>query len=266
MKVCVIGNSHIVALKLAWDRFSSQADGVELRFFGSSGQNLRFLKLDKGALTSDDREVVQQMKVTSGGSSRIEIADYDAFLLSGLSLGVYNMLRLAKDHRTVGTVGVAPYSHLISDAVFDLAVKRHFALATCVQVTDLIRSVAPNAPIAAAPTPHPCRGLTDARNHWADAELLSTRIEPVWSRELAEFLATRRVSFVPQRKETQDGRFFTQKRYSVGSVSLRGMKERVKEEHRHMNAEYGSYVLADALPMIGAPAGAAARIAAAAAA
>lgn len=252
MKLCVIGNSHIVMVKSAWDDVSKTLPRVSAEFFAASGSKLNGLELRGRSLTSDSPAVVSQLKATSGGRPSIEIDRYDGFLLVGLNLGLVNVLRVGSDHRTVSTVGQAPFGHLVSDGAFDLSVKRQFEAASCLRIAEMIRSVAPDAPIVAVPTPHATRGITSRGGQfWVDAEILSARAEPVWRKLLAGFVEASGVIVVEQPDETLDRRYFTEKRYAVGSVRLRGMTERVEEEHRHMNAEYGSLVLKDVLPHFG---------------
>jgi hypothetical protein len=252
MRLCFIGNSHIVMVKTAWDGLRRSLRGVDGEFFAASGSRLNGLERRGRSLVSDNPAVVDQMKSTSGGRSSIDVDRYDGFVLVGLNLGLVNVLRIGADHRTVSTVGRAPFGHLVSDGAFDLAIRRQFQNASCVKIAEMIREVAPETPIVAIPTPHATRGVTARSGQfWADAELLSARMDPVWRDELAAFVAACRLSLVEQPEETLDQRYFTDRRYSVGSVRLRGMTERVEEEHRHMNGDYGALVLKAAAPHLG---------------
>jgi hypothetical protein len=255
MRLCFIGNSHIVMVKSAWDEFAKSHADLEGEFFAASGSKMNGLELRGRSLVSDNSSVVDQLKATSGGRTSIDVDRYDGFVLVGLNLGLVNVLRVGQDHRTVATVGKAPFGHLCSDGAFDLAVKRQFDAASSRRIAEMIRSVDQKVPIAAVPTPHAARGITGRSNQfWADAELLSARAEQPWREQLEEFIQACGVAFVEQREETLDGRYFTERRFSVGSVRLRGMTERVEEEFRHMNADYGALVLQDVMPHFGAAA------------
>lgn len=89
MNVCVIGNSHTAALKKAYDTSQSCLDKVScyFRFFASTSKNLRALYLDTEAraFVTDDKVLTSMLEVTSGGSSTIDLDDFDCFLLIGMT-------------------------------------------------------------------------------------------------------------------------------------------------------------------------------------
>src|ERR1700748_2002214 len=83
--ICVIGNSHTAAFKQAWDnRAPAVADGVSLTFFAARSQYLDTLVYEPGAFVSRDPELSERLRLTSGGKDRIDLADYDAFVLIGM--------------------------------------------------------------------------------------------------------------------------------------------------------------------------------------
>lgn len=84
MKVCIIGNSHVGALKRAWDRISKDHPGLELVFFAHRGTGMSALKSRDGQLLTDDEALASAMRFTSGGLDRIIPQDYDVFLIYGL--------------------------------------------------------------------------------------------------------------------------------------------------------------------------------------
>ena len=84
MKICVIGTSHLGALKQGWDMVRDEFAGLDLVFFGSPGSSLRQLRTKGTRLVADDAALAKSLAYTSGGLSEIVIADYDAFLLYGV--------------------------------------------------------------------------------------------------------------------------------------------------------------------------------------
>lgn len=90
MKLCVIGNSHIGAMKLAYDAIGSAKLGAELTFFGARGNSITELRIRNGNLRPAfrNRELRGFLKMTSNGLSKIDPNKYDSFLCIGLSKNV----------------------------------------------------------------------------------------------------------------------------------------------------------------------------------
>jgi hypothetical protein len=91
MKICIIGNSHVAALKLAWvNHFDKRCKkDNDITFFASPGNSLRSLKLENNKLIPDSEQLKKNLRATSGGKSFIELASYDVFLLYGLATQPY---------------------------------------------------------------------------------------------------------------------------------------------------------------------------------
>ena len=81
MKICIIGNSHVGALKRAWDAESYPS--IEIVFFAARGARLRDLTVKRKVLVPATRSLKNALKFTSGGISRIDPKQYDYFLIYG---------------------------------------------------------------------------------------------------------------------------------------------------------------------------------------
>lgn len=83
-KVCIIGNSHLGAFKLALD--GEQIEGVSDRYefdtFGSIRASLLQTEIKTGKLVPTRDDVAKNFEKTSGGQSEIKLADYDAFVIA----------------------------------------------------------------------------------------------------------------------------------------------------------------------------------------
>jgi hypothetical protein len=84
MKICIIGNSHVGALKRAWDTISPAYPGLEMVFFAHRGNGMAALKRQGKQLVPTSDALAAAIKFTSGGLDRIVPNDYDAFLIYGL--------------------------------------------------------------------------------------------------------------------------------------------------------------------------------------
>jgi hypothetical protein len=85
MKICIIGNSHIGALKRAWDNNEwQQCNAIELTFFGDRGNGLKDLIVENNVLKAGSARLEKALEFTSCGASSIYPQNYDAYLVYGL--------------------------------------------------------------------------------------------------------------------------------------------------------------------------------------
>ncbi len=82
MKICIIGNSHVGALKRAWD--ADPDPSLALEFFAARGARLRDLRVKRNRLAPKTWALKRAFKFTSAGQSRIEPDRYDCFLIYAL--------------------------------------------------------------------------------------------------------------------------------------------------------------------------------------
>lgn len=92
ISVCLIGDSHLAALKMGWPAIQADFPDVSLRFYAGGAATMLGLEVQDGALVAAAPELRRKFEMTSGGSYKI--ADvYDLYVLCGLGLSV----RLARD-------------------------------------------------------------------------------------------------------------------------------------------------------------------------
>lgn len=84
-RICVLGDSHIAALKLGWDKIASQHPNFELVFFADRLDGLKGMYTKDGILHPDNDELASSISHTSGGINHIDPFSYDLFLLYGLA-------------------------------------------------------------------------------------------------------------------------------------------------------------------------------------
>lgn len=87
-RVCVLGNSHVGALKLAYDADPSLASRMRLTFFAARGDEMRHLRLRDGRIEASTPLLEHSIRHTSGGLSEVDPQAYDAFLVYGLELRI----------------------------------------------------------------------------------------------------------------------------------------------------------------------------------
>lgn len=103
MRHCIIGNSHTVAYRLAWERIADDHPQSSIRAFVAPGDQLR-LRWADGTLGAADPETEEWMAERSGGVRRINPQEYDRFWVIGMGLGINQATNLS--------LHVSPHSSL----------------------------------------------------------------------------------------------------------------------------------------------------------
>ncbi|MCU0827778.1 MAG: hypothetical protein MUE52_10315 [Tabrizicola sp.] len=157
LRLCVIGNSHIAALKLGWEAAKAKGVQPDVRptFFGAPRDGMRHVALSNGCLIPGRKDIVEFFKLISGGQDRIRLSDYDAFLLTGLNISSKRILRLYKTHAWVGLNGTAGKVVVHPAFAQDFLAER-YAETRMIDLASQIRATV-QAPI-----------LTVAEPHWAE--------------------------------------------------------------------------------------------------
>lgn len=89
MKLCILGNSHIAALKSGWERIKDDFPGTTLTFFGSRRKRLGDLTIERDRLIPKNEFVRKDLALTSGGQEYVAPSEYDAILIFGLYFNAF---------------------------------------------------------------------------------------------------------------------------------------------------------------------------------
>ncbi|MEM9062814.1 MAG: hypothetical protein AAGD13_20320 [Pseudomonadota bacterium] len=111
-RICVLGNSHLAAMKSGWDLISDHTDGYELTFFGAPKAMMDGLVLEGSKLVPQNDKLKVKLRVFSGGSEMVDLNAYDAFVVVGLQFGPRRIAQLYRSHRPVGFEWREPLSDL----------------------------------------------------------------------------------------------------------------------------------------------------------
>jgi hypothetical protein len=241
-RICVIGNSHLAALKLGWDAIKPEFSGIDLTFFGSAGAHIRELTVADGLLITTDRVLLRSMQDLSGGLSQIDPGCYDRFLVCGMEFSVSQVMRVAAKFRPESHA--RDNRHPISDECFRLSVIGCLRESLMIQTVEKLRQIT-DKPIAALPTP--MRSDEDQRpvlRHIqtnGDDEKIAAAFTDAARHVATEF----NVRLFLQPGDTLANCLQTKAVYRQGSVRLRaGLNvESAQGDYRHMNKAYGELVL-----------------------
>ena len=233
MRIALIGNSHIGALKGGWELPEFDRGGVEAVFFGAPGNGLVGMHLRDGALLPISDASRRYMKVTSGGLDRVG-SMYDAYAIVGY-FGIGFVADVLVAHRTLEHL--EGRSAPISRAALRAAARDALISTPALPLLEKLRHLT-EAPVVlvADPLPNPRISEVDTSGRWGLEHMplvVQTYHEAL--RNLGESTGT---MIVTQPPETILAPSFTQPRFALDHA-----------EHglRHMNAEYGALVMRDVL-------------------
>jgi len=223
LKLCIIGNSHVPALKLAWDGgVSQQYPDIEITFFAAPNPLLFELSIVESALVSHNRQTRESIALTSGIKPRIEPQNYDRFLICGFGTDIDDMINFERDWYS---------SAVVLAGLYDLWNKKPM-----LGILHMLQTLT-DKPIFAALQP------LNARKKGNDSALAAVENFLDWSRQ--EIFTPLNVPLIMQPKQTTTPQGSTLKKFLRDAPRLphdRQSKGAFYKavDHSHMNAKYGA--------------------------
>jgi hypothetical protein len=242
VSLCVIGNSHIAALKLGWEVIRKRVKGVEITFFGSAGRGIADLVLSEGRLVPSTEKLRQSLAYTSEGRETIDCSAYDLFCLAGMVSCRWVGFSL-KSHCPMGEGRENDARDLVSAPFVRQVARSLIDQSVALQTARKIRA-ATTAPILIMPAPLPSIRILK-REKTARQFVGVEYLEPIFGDEMNRAAAALDSRYLPQPPETRQGAIFTKNIFSVGSVRLTQELDRrhARCESGHMNQRFGVRVL-----------------------
>ncbi|HEY1710287.1 MAG TPA: hypothetical protein VGG10_18600 [Rhizomicrobium sp.] len=213
-RVCVIGDSHVAALKLGWRDIRDGFPDVDIKFFAAPKREMHALALFDDALVPENDALRASFKLTSGTG---EICgDYDLYILCGL----YLQIREA----------IAAYKENAGSALPRL--RQTLAASTLSKLRGIT-----DAPVWLIATPFSARPLVPQGND--DPGAAASGIAEMFNAGCRELAAEQRAVFVEQPAETiVAGHLSTRLEYSRG-----GSADAPPGDLTHMSRDFGALVL-----------------------
>ncbi len=242
-RLCVIGNSHIGAIRRGWDTVSRNYPNATIDFFGSTGISMNTLVAVDGLISSPDEEVREMLERTSGGKKSIVPDSYHAFVVVGLGLSAESFSYVYKRFRPLAFARAD--MRLISRACYAATISGRLQTSLALQTARLVRSVS-SAPIFCIPAPQPSSLVLD--EPIVDAEWLS---EPALMDVLHEAIvaaaapieAAEGFRFLWQPSETMERGPYSRREFGMNAVNLFGRPKGEQDRVFHMGPEYGAIVV-----------------------
>jgi hypothetical protein len=253
-RVCIVGDSHIAALKLGLAEMAA-AGRAEVDFFGAPGHAVRAegLTLAGGVARPTTPHLQHQFELTAGRPD-LPIAAYDAFVWVSLGHGLRSLFLFNHTYRRAGWSGATRFAHLLSEACFDEAVAGLVRAAPAFGLIRQFRAVT-DRPMFLVPHPLPWEGVRVAGlpSYWSDLPAIGAPLADAFARESGRLADELAVALVPPPAQAVVDGFFTRSAFKRGAVRLRGsLNERHEDDEPfHMNAAYGRLVMAELLRRLG---------------
>lgn len=230
MRLCVIGNSHLAAIKQGWDQVGADFPWLKPQFFGARADALLDLQAQDGRLVPANDDLAAKLAHTSGGDAEIDPSRFDAALLVGMNY-----------------IPTMPQDARLSQAVRAVAARVAFDATLSGHVFAQLRKVAPGLPVHVLPNP--------LRRKASRAKADPVAVVP-YAVRLADFrlgLGAGPVQVAGQPPETIVDDLYTADSYGIGAIALdqgRGSRAKDDDDVSHMNADYGTLFLRQWLPTI----------------
>lgn len=231
IRLCIIGNSHVAALKHGAQEFCARQPDISLGFFAARSNKTGDLELREGRYAPRTEALADQIALTSEGKREIDPQDWDAFLVYGFG---------SRPHSGDFATGL---SRSFRRAIF----AERMAQSLLPRHLSALRALS-NAPLFAALTP------LHAPSQSARRRRLLRHPEEV-ALVQATICDPHGAALVPQPEATVFKGLYTRPEYSIGSAPLDDADTarapaHDKAETRHMNRAYGLLWLECFAPML----------------
>lgn len=245
LRLCVIGNSHLAAIKLGWDAAQEAqlplTTNIAPVFFGAPRDGMRHVRLQEGCLIPLRKDITDNFRQLSGGQDRIPLADFDAFLLVGLNVSIKRIMRFYKTHVWAGLAGSAGKVMVSAQFAAEFLTER-YGDTRLAEIARTLRA-ATDRPILALAEPHWAswvRMAHEGPDYGWDAAIRAgdgPAIGAMFARTAAAALGPDAV-FVPQPPRTIEDGIVTAAAFNKGASKLIG-GEGGGTDASHMNGAYG---------------------------
>jgi len=231
MRICIIGPSHLAALREAEKEGLVDTSPHDITYFGHYTRIFSTLSLNGTRLRMlAARPLADDLKVEA------DIADYDGLFLCAVIKDASWILKRAR----LELADLGSFSRRLAARQLRNAIRAS-------ENFDVIAGIraAFDGPILISTAPLRAR---------PDVSEPVGREFDLFNAAAGEALAELGFTFVPQPSETVSAALATRREYSVGSIKLRGHEQHRQEDVSHMNSAYGALIYRAALDRLGAQA------------
>ena len=251
MRICIIGNSHLAAVKHGWDL--TETGSALPTFLGAPGGRLNALTVTDGVLKGP--EGLSRIMLNTTGVSEAALDNFDAVVIVGLRFTVNHCARLFATHRTWRPGPADPSgTFLTSREALVEATRGQLQRTIAIRIARRIRA-ARSIPILIAPQAGPSERIleddADETEVWRQihAAEREDEIREIHD-EACQAFATN-FEIVEQPPETIVNEIFSKREYDSPKYKTNGDPlRRQRVDPFHMNVEYGRLVVPELLSRV----------------
>ena len=246
-KLCMIGNSHVAAMRNAWNTVAADYPGLDVDIFAQHAKHFANATLTgKGALAVEGPRLWRfRAGSDDNRCSEINLANYDAVILVALAFGANSVFRHYRKYHWYGMKGRRQQG--LTRENFRKAAQSDAEATAALHLAALIQPAA-NVPLFLVPAPLPSeRGYDDedmpgmiawrAAAENGDAEALMAMYD-----EILAGIGQNGVVIVAQPEDSKANFRATLQRYADNAARTHNDGIRPENDYFHMNDEYGALI------------------------
>lgn len=239
MKVCVLGDSHVVALRRAYLRDPTAFDGLQMTWVAAARDGMKHTRFVGSRLEPTNEKVASQFRRTSSGDPSVDLARFDAVAICALGLSLQSLFWVFNTHLPAPRAKGSKSQHLISNPALRAVAADLLGCSIAARMVSEIRRVS-TAPLFVIPQPVPEASIKKLSNKWpwlagADTERLMLLLRDSLNQTVLCLCKMHSATALLQPMQTLDSSGFTREAFRQASN---------EDDPAHMNADYGLVVLA----------------------
>jgi len=252
-RLCLIGNSHLIALQEALQAEPARWPGLDCTFHGFRGRTVLNTRVQDGVLVPTTDGARDQMQRYSG-QARLEVAGQDAFAVVGLNLKLLHVMTFWKDARWHALPSIrqvpdlAALPHALISRMAAIAGLAGFVagLTGMVLASRLAAALGKPVYVIGQPRLHRAALWGDQAAYFGLGRAIVNGDGPALAavHDAAMHRAAARVGaiYLPQPGTTIHDHLLSRPRFMLGQVTDPA-SGRIRPDHTHPNARFGRLVL-----------------------
>lgn len=249
-RLCLIGNSHLVAMIYAWEEIGHTYPDVKVDFYSEHARSVILASIaGNGRLHAGPDPF--KCRLAAGGRSEaesIDLGQYDAVAIVGLVFGPLAVLRTYRRYMFMGLN--RQDGQVLSKEQFKRAAQSHAAETAALHVANLLKG-AKNLFLVPCALPG-ADGLLDRVK--VPMEIWRTAAEAndgealmaIYNTMCAELTASG-ITVVPQPEQTKASPISTLQSYNTNVLKTKAGAMRPEDDYFHMNSDYGAVMWGELL-------------------
>ncbi|MBV8976299.1 MAG: hypothetical protein JO261_00965 [Alphaproteobacteria bacterium] len=243
-RICIVGDSHVAALKQGWNEICNEFPSVEMTFFAAIRAALADFALCDGKLVATSALLRNRILQTSQGKTEIT-GDYDAYLCSGFDVSFLPAGTIFKKNWYKGG------QDQNAERACDIALDAHFRQTEAAAFLLKLRRIT-DAPVLFIGQPYRAPERVAKWTSWCPSPETQRHLSALYATALDRTLRDLcNARFLQQPAETldQDLPLATADRFFRGAARAYAPLDG-QEDRTHTGAAYGAIVLKAALKQL----------------